>query len=298
MRIRTSLSGSDRSPRYGGRLFSAASALPLDSGLICRGRLVWLFAAALRRPWRMAAVILTLLRTKSLDIRLSDSVPGRALRAYFNQRSVGLFPHNRLCRGVLVLPRHHSDYLRGRRRQVVRTNLRKAAAMGISCGPTHDRSLALDHVRRVLTDRDGSMTEADAIAWRPHIAQPEVTFVVARNARGRPLALAGVVIDDEICLIRFAVACSHEARWALHDYLVRILIARGISYLVAEGGGPFGALGFASKVQHYQHLLGYELRHVTPDTTLLWRRWRVLAAIAITLTTGAALLVQAALAAT
>jgi hypothetical protein len=233
----------------------------------------------------MAALVLLVLRTKSVTIPLSDALPGRALRAYFNNRSVGLFPHNRLCQGVLVLPRHHSDYLRGRRRQAVRTNLRKAAAAGIRCEPTQDRALALDHVLEILRHRDGSVTEADAKEWCVDVAQPELTLLVARDACGRPLACAGVVVDDAVCLIRFAVARSHEARWALHDYLVQILIARGISYLVAEGGGPFGALGFESNVQHYQHLLGYELRHVTPNTRrLASRNRRLLAALAITLT--------------
>jgi hypothetical protein len=31
---------------------------------------------------------------------------------------------------------------------------------------------------------------------------------------------------------------------------------------LADGGGRFAALGFATTVQHYQHLLGYELRNV------------------------------------
>jgi hypothetical protein len=186
---------------------------------------------------------------------------------------------------VLVFPRHHSDYLRGRRRQALRTNLRKAAAAGIRCELTQDRSLALDQVIEILTYRDGSVTEADAKAWCADVVQPELTLVVARDTRGRPLACAGVVVDDVVCLIRFAIARSHEARWALHDYLVQILIARGISYLMAGGGGPFGALGFESNVQHYQHLLGYELRHVTPNTRRLApRSRRLLAAMAITLT--------------
>ncbi|MGO9886733.1 MAG: hypothetical protein ACLP0L_02285 [Solirubrobacteraceae bacterium] len=33
---------------------------------------------------------------------------------------------------------------------------------------------------------------------------------------------------------------------------------------MCEGGGPFGALGFAAEVHHYQRLLGYELRHLVP----------------------------------
>jgi hypothetical protein len=209
---------------------------------------------------------------------------------------LGLIPRNRLCQGVLVLPRHHTDYLRGRRRQAVRTNLRKAAAAGIRCEPTQDPSLALDDVLEIVSRRDGPVSEDRVDTWRARIAQPELTLVAARDACERPVAFAGVVVDDAICLIRFAVACDHQARWALHDHLVRILIARGIRYLVAADGGPFGALGFAPNVQHYQHLLGYELRHITPHTTRpLPLKRCLLAAAAITLT-SIALLVQATVA--
>jgi hypothetical protein len=89
--------------------------------------------------------------------------------------------------------------------------------------------------------------------------------MVARDECGAPLAMIGAVIDDVVCLIRVAVASSHHARWALHDHLVRTLVDRGVRYLLAEGGGPFGALGFANAVHHYQHLLGYELRHISPS---------------------------------
>lgn len=103
-------------------------------------------------------------------------------------------------------------------------------------------------------------------AWPALFARPEMTLLVARDKPGRPLAVAAAVIDDAVCLIEVAVASSHEARWALHDHLVRILIARGVRYLLAEGNGPFGALGFAPDVHHYQHLLGYQLRHLVPRT--------------------------------
>jgi hypothetical protein len=75
------------------------------------------------------------------------------------------------------------------------------------------------------------------------------------------------VIDSEVCLIQFAVSSRHEARWALHDHLVGLLIARQVKYLLAEGGGPFGALGFESELHHYQHLLGYQLRHLVPTSS-------------------------------
>jgi hypothetical protein len=87
----------------------------------------------------------------------------------------------------------------------------------------------------------------------------------------------GVLVDETVCLISYAVAVSHEARWVLHDYLIRELIARRVRYVLAEGGGSFGALGFEANVQRYQHLLGYELRHLTPPPSRAITRGRRLA---------------------
>ena len=102
--------------------------------------------------------------------------------------------------------------------------------------------------------------------------------MVARDQRGRHLAVMAVVIDETVCLIKVAVASDHDARWALHDGLVRILIDRGVRYLVVEGGGPFGALGLEYPEQYYQHLLGYQLRHMVPVTPRLAKRGRRLLA--------------------
>ena len=91
--------------------------------------------------------------------------------------------------------------------------------------------------------------------------------MVARARAACSLAVLAATIDNSVFVTGFAMATCHEARWALHDHLVRILIARRVPYLLAEGDGPFGALAFAKNVQHYQHLLVYELRHVIPVGT-------------------------------
>jgi hypothetical protein len=163
---------------------------------------------------------------------------------------------------VLLLPDDHSDYLRGRRRQALRTNLTRAASAGISCAVVKDHSSVLDEIFEMDRQRTAS-PEVDVESWRAALTGPEVTVLVARNELGNPLAYSGVVIDEVVCLMAHAGAISHEARWALHDYLVQILIARGVRYLIASDGGLFGALGYPANVQQYQHLLGYELRHVS-----------------------------------
>ena len=230
-----------------------------------------LIAAAVLRPQRAIALIVLLLRIWREYLVLSESPTGQALAAYFNERSFGI-PRNRLCRGVVPLPQD-ADYLRGRRRHALRTNLRRAAAVGIRCEVVSDPRRA-DDASDVLHWYWDSLTDTELQAGidevRAVLARPEITVIVARDGHGRPLALAAVVIDDMVCLIELAVAISHEARWALHDYLVRILIARHVRYLLSEGGGLFGALGFRNNVRHYQHLLEYELRHMIP-AKLLWR---------------------------
>lgn len=254
---------------YGGSWFLAASGLPLDGGLLRPRRLADLLGMAVLRPGRATALIALLFSTRSERVALSTSVAGRALNAYFSERSSGLFPQNRLCRGVLLLPDHHSDYLRGRRRQALRTNLRKAEAAGIRCEAITDPDRALGEITEIIKGRRVQLTEDELTilaGWAEMLSGPEMTFVVARDPRGRPLAVMAAVIDDAVCLIWVAVACSHEARWALHDHLVRILITRGVRYLLAEGGGAFGALGLEANVHHYQRLLGYELRHLKPRT--------------------------------
>jgi hypothetical protein len=127
-----------------------------------------------------------------------------------------------------------------------------------------DRPRARDEIFEIVRQRT-----RDVEKWRAALTRPELTLMVARNERGNPLACAGVVIDESVCLIVLANAISHEARWALHDYLVQILIAQRVRYLIASGGGLFGALGYPANVQHYQHLLGYELRHVSAGSPAL-----------------------------
>jgi hypothetical protein len=257
--------------RYGGRRFAVASALPLDPGLSRPRRWLTLLAAAVRKPRRVVALIELVLSTRTEEVLLSQSAAGNGLSRYFNQRFLGVFPQNRLCRAVLLLPPGHADYVRGRHRQALRTNLRRAAAAGIGCEWIAEGSRAVDAGREIFRGRRHEpMTEADIDGiirtWSTLFARPDITVGVAWDKHGTPLAIIAAAIDDRVCLIHAAIASDHQARWALHDYLVRFLIARGVKYLLCDGGGPLGALGSPPEIHHYQRLLGYELRHLVPLT--------------------------------
>ncbi|HWF74393.1 MAG TPA: hypothetical protein VG186_13680 [Solirubrobacteraceae bacterium] len=217
-------------------------------------------------PRRAIALIALLVRSPKVDVVVSDSEAGQALGQHLDERFLGIFPQNRLCQGVLILPERPSDYLCGRRRRTVRTNLRRAVAAGIHCETIDSPSDALDaawrvvHARRAPTNADDLATLTGGLPTL--FGRPEVTLLVARDHDSSPRAVAAVVIDDNVCLIRLAVSSSHEARWALHHHLVLTLIARRVKYLLAACDGPFGALGLARNEQYYQHLLGYDLCHV------------------------------------
>lgn len=251
--------------RYGGPLFSATSGLPL-TGLAHPKVVVKLVAAVARRPRRLAALIALILRTPREYVVLSDSREGQALARYFNQRQMGILK-NRLCRGVLLLPDDHAEYLRGRRRHALRNNLRRATAAGIRCEILTDPSVG-DTIFAIMRHQWSRSSAAHVRRWTNHFSslfeRPEVTVMTARDQDGDVLALLAATIDDSVCAIHFAMAIRHEARWALHGHLVLNLIARRVRYLVAADEGLFGALGYSTNIRRYQHLLGYELRHITP----------------------------------
>jgi hypothetical protein len=275
--------------RYGGAWFSAASALPLDVRLSPR-LLARFMAAVVRRPRRLAALIALLVRTPREYVTLSESCAGRSIDRFFNQRRVGIVK-NRLWRGVLLLPRDHADYLRGRRRHALRNNLRRAATAGVRCEIISDSGRAGDEVSGLLRQQWGHLPAAELDAQTNHfralVARPEMTVMVAYDQRGGTLAVLGVTIDDSVSAIGFATATCHEARWALHDHLVRTLIGRRVRYLFAQDEGLFGALGYPRSVQDYQHLLGYELRHVIPIPAYrAARRRRRLALVSVTASVG------------
>jgi hypothetical protein len=286
-------SRTDSRLRYGGPWFSAASTLPLDAGLTRPWRLANLIAVAVCRPRRLLALIALLMRTPRLYVAISGSPTGQALDRYFAQRWLGI-PKNRLCRGVLLLPENHADYLRGPRRHTLRTNLRKAATSGIRCETLGDSRHAGDAVSAVLRHRDG-LPEAELDArtnyFQAWVARQDMTVMVARDRDDTAVAVLAAAIDNSVCAIGFAIAASHQARWALHDHLVGVLIARRVRCLLSADEGPFGALGYSPNVQYYQHLLGYELRHVIPITPSrpAWRRRRL--ALAAAMLMGATALV-------
>ncbi|MGH2913999.1 MAG: hypothetical protein ACRDMX_03320, partial [Solirubrobacteraceae bacterium] len=73
-----------------------------------------------------------LLRVPRTAVALSDGPAGQMIAQHLACRRWGL-PRFRLAQGVLQLPSDRAAYLRGRRRQAVRTNVRRARELGLRC---------------------------------------------------------------------------------------------------------------------------------------------------------------------
>ena len=152
-----------------------------------------------------------------------------------------------------------------RRRQALRTNLRRAEFAGIRAKRSPTLGRAFDEITEIVDQDARPLTPSELpilATWQAVLERPEMTLLVARDRLGCPLAVIGAVIDDSVCVIWVAVASSHEARWALHDHRVRILIARGVNYLLGEGGGRLEHWVSTPIFATTSNLLGYELRHL------------------------------------
>lgn len=194
----------------------------------------WSGAAALAR------VLVSLPR---VDARLSLSESGREIDTYLGTRARGVH-HHRIAQGILKLPRHIEEYLRGRSRQAVRTNLRRADAAGIDC---------------ILTSHHEQRRSAAAALGISNWVDPPRDPVWIARAGSKDIGILWATIDTQWALLRALEASQSEARYALHTALVAELCAKGVTYLFAQGAN---ALLLPTGQQYFQKLLGYGVAHL------------------------------------
>ena len=188
-----------------------------------------------------------LVRLPRIDVRLSDSPPGREIGAYLCERARGIY-FNRVAQGILDIPGRPADYLRGRSRQAVRTNLHRADDAHLTCNAVHDRA-----ERRSAAIAFG-MGESQSL-----IIRASDLFWVACNPDNENVGALWATVDTEWAMLRFLVANCSEARYALHTTLVNYLSTKGVRYLFAESAS---ALLLTPGLQYFQKLLGYRVAHL------------------------------------
>jgi hypothetical protein len=150
-------------------------------------------------------------------------------------------PRFRIAQGVLYLPSDFAAYLRGRRRQAVRTNIRRARDLGIDC---HSRTLP-------------EWTRPDEKLMRA--APVEHWWATGRD--GATLGEAWLTIDDECALLHSMVCSERYARWLLHTAIVERLCAARCRLLLTNS---FDVPLMSPGQQYFQRLLGYSIERVRP----------------------------------
>jgi hypothetical protein len=196
-----------------------------------------------RANWqRLRAGSLTLTRYRRslprVEVRPTPSPAGRMIAQHFGIRSDGRLRY-RDAQGVLRLPADISEYLRGRHRQAVRTNV--------------------GHARRAEL-----RTEVEFVPdWAPGTDDSRLPWItpgpVERwNLLTPERAIAGQAIlsvDGEVALLHGMMSLVPHGRWLLHTAMVErlcgscevLLVNCDDAYLMPSG------------VQYFQRLLGYEI---------------------------------------
>ena len=190
-----------------------------------------------------------ILRAPTLSLTLSDGPPGRAIKA---ERGI--------ARAVLVLPATAEEYLRGRSRQAVRTNTRRAREAGVVCRevpPEEQVPLLAAFLHGGGWDRDDATRLEEVLGVRPG---DQRFFVVEHD--GSILGLAAVEVDDRAALLVFQhgipdADLASPARYALSVCAIEALIADGVTTLLVGT-----TVRLDSGLQYFQRRLGFGLWHV------------------------------------
>jgi hypothetical protein len=187
------------------------------------------------------------------DVRLSDGPTGMAIAEHLSLTRWGI-PRFRVAQGVLHLPSDFASYLRGRRRQAVRTNVRRAGDLGIEC---HSRTLS------GWTRPERKVTRA---------APVEHWWATGRD--GATVGEAWLTVDEDCALLHSLTSCERYARWLLHTAIVERLCAARCRLLLTNS---FDVPLMAPGQQYFQRLLGYSIARVQlhPDSGVMAVRRRV-----------------------
>ncbi|MGZ6879653.1 MAG: hypothetical protein ACXVGB_07110 [Mycobacteriaceae bacterium] len=182
------------------------------------------------------SLLATLRAFPVMHAHFSDSPAGRELHSWFAD-SPWVLPVNRLGVAVLALPEDYADYVRGRHRQALRTNVRRSALAGVTCAevtePTERARCIVHIVNAGGDDPNRLLTNPTRHGLRRH-------FAVAYDATGDPVALSETILDVAwaglgVFLTAMTGQHSRDARYHLHEHLIRHLISSGVEHLAVGG---------------------------------------------------------------
>ena len=211
----------------------------------------------------------------------SQTAAGDELRNWFHPTR--LLPLDRAPIAVLPLPASPAEYMRGRSKQALRTNLTRAADAGLVC----DVATSPEEVWRsgqVIAARRGQRLE-DIVLRRP---RPGLVrrFTIAYDVAGDPVGLSETIVDREWAGLAVLLSSPGHAdaqliRYLLHAHTVGGLIADGVSALVVGGSMLLTSPG----TRYFQRRTGFVPAWLrpTPRVTAGTRRRKAGAPVSLTL---------------
>jgi hypothetical protein len=171
-------------------------------------------------------------------------------------RSGARLPALRIGQAVLVLPEAPADYLHGRSRHALRTNV----SAGRRAGLTTARVDALVGARiagNIARDRDPQAPPLPGADSHPEEATVGLDYWVAHDAAGRIAAIAAVLVRPPWARLECLLTARRHpdamvARWVLHTEVVVELIGRGARYLQSDSAVLVG-----EGMRYFQQRVGY-----------------------------------------
>jgi hypothetical protein len=215
-------------------------------------------AAAWER-FRAGSSVLSRLERSLPTVRVETtaSLTGQMIREHFAIREGGRFRY-RSAQAVLPLPTDFAQYMRGRSRQAVRTNVGHARRAGFYVTRTPDD----DWEPGVGDSRRGLITPGPVERWKV----PSLDGAVPR------LAEAILTVDDDVALLHGLMSLTKHARWLLHTAIVEHLCGECRFLLVNSDDVYLLPPGH----QYVQRLLGYEIARLDlprPPRARIASRW-------------------------
>jgi hypothetical protein len=192
-------------------------------------------------------------RLPRLEVRLSDDAAGRRIRTHLRNRvAMGLLAKHRLAQGVLIVPPAMDEYVRGRSKRALRTNISHATRAGI----TVERLPTAAARRAVFKRYADAMPTPWGVEWPSRAAEEGRIWFAAWDCESCLVGLMIATVDVEWAMLEIGVAREQCARWLLHNTLLEQLVDAGVRYLLTW---PCNALSLPEGPRYLQRLLGYRV---------------------------------------
>lgn len=204
-------------------------------------------------PAALRAVVAVARTTPVVEAAFSSSPEGHELRAWFGPGRA--LPLDRAPVALLPLPATEKEYLRGRAKQALRTNVTRALEAGVRVSAPGSAAELFDSIVELAERRGQPVGQMVPRRSREGLVRH---FAVARDDAGEPIALTETIIDGPWAGLAVLVsngdhAQASPARYLLHLHTVRQLIAQDVRQLVVGGSMLLSAPG----VRYFQQRTGF-----------------------------------------